>query len=153
MRFTSIATGTLTRALGAVLLLAAWTIPAPAQDTVRAAATPASVKSALDGAYSDSQATRGERLYRTHCSSCHTAQNHSGPDFQQQWTGRTAYDLFEIIRTTMPLDDPGRLGRQEYADILAYLLKLNGYPAGTEPLASDNERLRRVRIEARPRER
>jgi len=138
--------GTLTRALGGALMLAAWSVRAPAQGTT----APAAATSALHGVYSDSQATRGERLYRTHCSSCHTAQNHSGPDFQEQWTGRTIHDLFEIIRTTMPLDDPGRLGRQEYADVVAYLLKLNGYPPGSESLSSDNERLRRVRIEAKP---
>jgi hypothetical protein len=55
-------------------------------------------------------------------------------------------DLFERIRTTMPLDNPGRLSRQQNADVIAFVLKANGWPAGATELASDAGTLRQIRI-------
>ncbi len=37
----------------------------------------------------------------------------------------------------MPEGDPGSLQPEEYADVLAYLLSLNDYPAGDQPLPPD----------------
>jgi hypothetical protein len=48
----------------------------------------------------------------------------------------------------MPQDDPGRLSRQENADVLAYLLSFNKFPAGKVELAHDTEILKQIRIEA-----
>jgi hypothetical protein len=72
---------------------------------------------------------------------------HAGSVFEQTWIGRTAYDLFEQIRSTMPMDDPGRMSREEYADIVAYLFRINGFPAGAAPLSSESGPLRQIRIE------
>jgi hypothetical protein len=36
---------------------------------------------------------------------------------------------------------------QEYADVIAYLLRMNRMPVGDEELPSDVERLRSIRIE------
>lgn len=44
----------------------------------------------------------------------------------------------------MPLDAPGSLSRRTYADIVAYLMQLNGLPAGTAALAPDTLVLRRA---------
>jgi hypothetical protein len=46
----------------------------------------------------------------------------------------------------MPNDSPGRLKSEEYADIVAYLLKLNGIPPGPDELPADAEVLRGLRI-------
>jgi len=46
----------------------------------------------------------------------------------------------------MPDDKPGRLSRTQYADIVSYLLQLNGMPAGSEPLTADPKLLQRIRI-------
>jgi hypothetical protein len=66
------------------------------------------------------------------------------------WETRTAFDLFELIRTTMPIDNPGRLSREQYVDIVAYLFKLNRLPVGDRPLPADDEGLKQIRIEAKP---
>jgi hypothetical protein len=72
-----------------------------------------------------------------------------GDAFVRAWDGRTAFDIFELIRTTMPIDNPGRLSREQYADVVAYLFKLNRLPAGERPLPSDDDGLKQVRIDAK----
>jgi hypothetical protein len=101
------------------------------------------------GAYTDAQARRGEGVFRKVCNECHERREYTGPSFEKVWTGQTAYDLFELIRSTMPNDSPGRLKRQEYVDVVAYFLSLNAYPAGKAALPSSDDGLRAVRIEAK----
>jgi hypothetical protein len=48
--------------------------------------------------------------------------------------------------STMPNDNPGKLSRDQYADIVAYLLQLNGMPAGPRPLRPDPRQLEQIRI-------
>jgi hypothetical protein len=52
----------------------------------------------------------------------------------------------EQIRTSMPQDSPGSLSPREYADIVAYLLKLNKLPAGPNDLPSEAEKLKQLMI-------
>jgi mono/diheme cytochrome c family protein len=101
------------------------------------------------GVYTEAQAARGEATYRANCTSCHATSAYAGDAFVRAWEGRTAFDLFELIRTTMPNDNPGRLSREQYADIVAYMFKLNRLPPGDTPLPSDDEGLKQVRIETR----
>jgi hypothetical protein len=56
--------------------------------------------------------------------------------------------FFELLRTTMPNDDPGRLTADEYAAVIAYLLQLNGYPPGDRSLPAGGAALERIRFEA-----
>jgi S-disulfanyl-L-cysteine oxidoreductase SoxD len=106
---------------------------------------------ATRGAYSADQARRGQSIYARHCTSCHAATAYTGVAFRRAWGGRSVFELWELIRTTMPNDTPGRLSGQEYADIVAYLLRLNGFPAGPDPLPPDPERLQRLTISHPPR--
>jgi hypothetical protein len=55
-------------------------------------------------------------------------------------------ELFDYLRTTMPDDNPGRLSRGKYAEIVAYLLQLNGMPAGAGTLRTDPRKLQQIRI-------
>jgi hypothetical protein len=48
----------------------------------------------------------------------------------------------------MPLDKPGRLSRQQNADVIAFLLKANGWPAGTVELPPDPPALNQIRIQS-----
>ncbi len=114
--------------------------PAAAQ-TDSAAAPPAA------SAYTTDQAARGRDVFRRVCGNCHVASLFTGPAFRRAWAGRAAFELFEQIRTTMPVDNPGRLPRQEYADVVAYLFSLNGVPAGPVELGTEPEALRRVLIQ------
>jgi mono/diheme cytochrome c family protein len=112
-----------------------------------AGADPPPARSTLAGVYSAGQATRGSDLYALNCQSCHTPASHAGPEFTQKWAGHTLFELFEYIRTSMPKSEPGSLTRREYLLVLAYLLRLNGLPAGREELAPDAEALAKIRIE------
>lgn len=102
------------------------------------------VRTTLDSVYSASQAQKGQQTYRKHCTSCHAPAAYTGTAFRRLWSGRSVYDFFNLIRTTMPNDNPGKLGRGEYAEIMAYLLKLNGFPAGEQDLADDDESLKLI---------
>ena len=52
------------------------------------------------------------------------------------------------IATAMPLDRPGSLGPAANADILAFILKANAFPAGTKELSADNAALKAIRFDA-----
>ena len=73
-----------------------------------------------------------------------------GGRFRIRWVGQTAGDIFELVSTMMPEGDPGSLSPEDYANLLAYILRLNGYPAGEEPLPADVSALQNLRIEETP---
>ncbi len=110
-----------------------------------------------DGVYTEDQAKRGGAAYAKECGSCHGAQLTGGESapplagdgFMSNWTGQTAGDLFERIRQSMPQDDPGRLSRQQDADILAFLFKANGFPTGKAELDKQTEVLKLIKISAK----
>jgi len=54
--------------------------------------------------------------------------------------------LSERIRRTMPQTSPGKLTRQQNADILAYMLSFNKFPAGKTELYRQAEMLREIRF-------
>jgi hypothetical protein len=72
----------------------------------------------------------------------------AGAQFVSDFNGLTVGDLFERMRTTMPLNNPGALTRDQYADVLAFMLKANGYPAGERELYRRSEFLNTIRFEA-----
>jgi mono/diheme cytochrome c family protein len=125
---------------------------AAAQDTRAAAAAEATVWS---GVYTEDQSKRGERVYADSCTSCHAAELTGGQvvpalvgdEFLTKWYGAMVGDLFEQIRMTMPQDAPGSLNPAQYADVLAYILDKNKFPAGKKELAGDTEALKAIRIE------
>ncbi len=106
--------------------------------------------SVVTGVFTVAQAARGGEIYTVSCAQCHTMAQHSGGGFAAAWNGRRLVDLYEIIRGTMPLDNPGGLSDQEYIDVVAYMLQLNGVPAGKAPLPADAAVLRDLRIEVKP---
>jgi len=107
-------------------------------------------KSVWQGVYTEAQAPRGDTEHQNNCSSCHGTEKYSGDNFTKNWVGRTVFDLFDQIRNTMPDDNPGGLSAQQYKDVVAYILKTNGIPAGTDSLPSDPEAMRLLKIDAKP---
>jgi S-disulfanyl-L-cysteine oxidoreductase SoxD len=111
--------------------------------------------SVWDGVYTQQQASRGKTLYSQECASCHgealdgsgQAPPLAGADFKGNWNGQTVDDLFEKIQSSMPGDKPGKLSREQNADILAFLLGFNGFPAGSKELSSDAAALQKIRFE------
>jgi S-disulfanyl-L-cysteine oxidoreductase SoxD len=115
-------------------------------------------KSAWAGIYTKNQAVRGESGYHEHCAFCHgvslegtdDAPPLAGPDFREDWDGANIADLFEKIQFTMPPKQPGPLSDQQSADILAYILEFNGFPAGPSALSAMADDLRGVRFVSTP---
>jgi quinoprotein glucose dehydrogenase len=57
-------------------------------------------------------------------------------------------DLFERVHRDMPPDKRGTLTRQKAADLVAFLLSFNKFPAGDMELPPDLAALRQIRIDA-----
>ncbi len=116
----------------------------------------AQTASVWDGIYTDAQAARGGAEFSAHCASCHgagldgtgDAPALTGAQFLSDFNGLTVGALFDRIRTTMPQDNPASLTRDQYADILAFLLKSNGLPAGARELDRRSEYLKAIGFEA-----
>ena len=105
------------------------------------------------GVYTAEQAARGRDTYAMQCKSCHTPASHTGATFAQWWDRKPLSELFLFITTKMPKNEPGSLQPDEYADLVAYLLKMNDMPSGSEALPPDSAALRRIRIETAKKER
>ena len=80
---------------------------------------------------------RGEAGYRTTCSRCHDEGPRRGEAFMRDWSGSDVASLFGQIRKSMPPGAPGSLADPEYLDIVAYMLRVNDFPAGREELTAD----------------
>lgn len=98
-------------------------------------------------AYLPSQAERGALLYQQTCALCHGAGQLVGDGFVASWKDRRVYDLYALVRGTMPLDNPGGMKDGEYLDVVAYLLQANKHAsAGRDSLRADTASLRKTRI-------
>lgn len=105
-----------------------------------------------DGYYTDAQVQRGQQVYSAHCAKCHGAelQGQAGPALagsafkgSLEYSKMSAPQLFSFISSQMPNDDPGSLTKSQYIDVLAYILKKNGYPAGKTALSqTDLDRIK-----------
>jgi mono/diheme cytochrome c family protein len=126
--------------------------PAAATKATRAANAPASAPvskiepgSTRLGVYTDAQASEGYDVYLGMCNSCHAGLgNHSGDVFKQRWGDRALSDLFDYITEYMPKNDPGSLSPEDNVRVMAYLLKVNGMPAGKVALPTDRAALEQL---------
>jgi mono/diheme cytochrome c family protein len=109
---------------------------APGAPTVDSVATAAAAR----------QLDVGEQWFKSACLQCHATGGLANADFRLKWSGRTAYDLFERIRSTMPASQPGALTQGTYAAIVAYLLQQNGMPGTGRRIASDSASLAAMRL-------
>src|SRR5438034_2214345 len=90
------------------------------------------------GVYTAAQAQAGLTAYRQNCAGCHLADFRgsgdapavAGPDFIAKWGPRAVNDLFTYLVQSMPPTSPGSLGESGTLDVTAYLLQINGAPAG-----------------------
>ena len=92
-----------------------------------------------DGVYTEAQADRGTKAFGLNCSGCHglAAGGKSplvGDPFWKSFAQKTVADLLEFVSVNMPNGTPGSLNQSTYADIVALMLKSNGFPAGTTEL-------------------
>ena len=101
-------------------------------------------KTVADGVYTDVQATRGAASYDTSCSGCHRGDlgGLTGPALRQQrfsrdFAGKDLKVLYTKIATTMPRNAPATLSDNVYLDIVAHILRENGFPPGAAELTGD----------------
>ncbi len=128
------------------MLIAAPSHAGMAQDSTGVA--PPATRTTLTGVYAEEQATKGKDIYQSTCLGCHTVAEHTGVPFGR-WSGHTLWEYFDLMKTTMPKDNPSAFSPEEYAQITAYILKLNALPAGTDPLPTDSVTLKAIMIEVK----
>jgi mono/diheme cytochrome c family protein len=104
-------------------------------------------KSVKAGVYTAAQADRGVTLFRSKCASCHAPNRFTDDLFYLSFAGKPLWEMFDVISDTMPEDNPGSLKKEEYADVIAYLLKLNNFPAGNDALPTEKDALSAILME------
>ncbi len=103
-------------------------------------------RTTASGIFTLAQAARGKNVYLGMCRSCHTVESHTGATFAKWWNGKQLSVLFSWISTQMPKNDPGSLAPDDVADVTAYILKMNTFPAGKAELPPDSAALSTIRI-------
>jgi mono/diheme cytochrome c family protein len=107
------------------------------------------------GIYTADQAQRGGTAYQKQCAACHGSElDGVGPypplsegEFLSKSEDQPLFLLFDKIHTTMPADHPGSLTPPQTADILAFILSFNKFPAGKTELPSDEESLKKLPLQ------
>jgi mono/diheme cytochrome c family protein len=122
------------RSVGLLLLALVTASVVTAQSTPR--------RTVWDGVYTEAQAARGVTAFGQSCAGCHAlaAQGKAplvGDPFWKSFAQKTVGDLFEFVSANMPNGAPGSLEESTYRDIVALMLKSNGFPAGTAELRRD----------------
>jgi mono/diheme cytochrome c family protein len=134
-------------AAGASLFLALLIVTdSPAPALAQTATTGSGAGSGAGGVFTREQANAGKLLYDIECSLCHAPREFFGPVFQRRWLTPPVGGLFVHILNTMPQDAPGSLSPTQVANLVAYILEMNGHPAGARPLPTALEQLSQIRL-------
>jgi mono/diheme cytochrome c family protein len=93
-----------------------------------------------DGVYTEAQAARAIVSFGQSCAGCHALAPEgkaplAGEPFWKSFAQKNVGDLLDFVSTNMPNGTPGSLSESTYNDIVALILKSNGFPAGTTELA------------------
>jgi len=120
----------------------------------RSAPQAPAAQSAWDGVFNKEQVERGRTAYNAQCARCHGETLGGGENspalvddvFFTIWGGKTVGDLVEYTRTTMPSDGPGKISRKRCIDIAAYVLSVNGFPAGDHEFPIELDALNLITI-------
>jgi mono/diheme cytochrome c family protein len=118
---------------GLLFLVSATTSLVPAQTS-----TPR--RTVWDGVYTEAQAARGTMAFGQSCAGCHVLAAEgkaplAGDPFWKSFAQKTVGDLLEFVSDNMPNGAPNSLSESTYQDLVALILKSNGFPAGTTELA------------------
>jgi mono/diheme cytochrome c family protein len=112
----------------------------------------ASGRTVWDSVYSPAQAARGDTGYVKSCARCHGASLAgadqspalAGGSFLGNWNGLPLSELHARIKTSMPSDSVGILDGKLVTDVIAYLLKANGFPEGARDLPAEVDSLKEI---------
>ncbi len=134
--------------------------PAPSSNVLAAQAPkPVAPDPSLQVPYTEAQAARGQMHFRRNCSFCHFTNPSNAKTDREPLRGGmlgaqlrsvgnlgggrvpevfpTVYHIFARIRDGMPAWDIGALSDSQKLDIVAFLMKENGFRAGTRELPLD----------------
>ena len=110
-------------------------------------------KTTAQGVFTEAQAARGQKAYMDSCARCHAEDllGASGPalvgDFYtNRFVGSNVQDMVKTIRRSMPQEAPDSLGTAMYVDIVSFILKSNGSPAGAVELPQDATALQQIAV-------
>jgi len=106
------------------------------------AQAPNGQRTVWDGVYTEAQAARGTGVFNQSCSNCHglTPQGNrplAGDKFWKSYTQKTVGSLLTYVSANMPNGNGGSLPASSYSDLVALILKSNGFPAGETDLAPE----------------
>ena len=104
--------------------------------------------------FTAAQALAGRKAYNASCAVCQGSSMTNGTMgtplageyFRNAWTGRSVRAFYDRAHKTMPPAAPASLPRQVYADIVAYVLEMNGFKASQAPLPAGGEGLDKMVI-------
>ena len=80
------------------------------------------------------QVDRGQYEFSVVCEECHSTSEFRGQNFEFSWRRRTAWDFYRTVTQTMPENAPGSLMDEQYVDVIAYILEMNGFEPGDAEL-------------------
>jgi PQQ-dependent dehydrogenase (s-GDH family) len=118
-------------------------------------ANPAPIVDGVPPQFTAAQAVNGKTAYDGTCAVCHgnTMTNGAygtplaGEYFKNKWFHQSVRALYDHAQTKMPPSHPGSLPADTYADIVAYILQVNGFKAGNIPLQATSRALDKMVIE------
>jgi len=127
------------RSSASVLPLAGLLFLASATASLVTAQTSTPRRTVWDGVYTEAQAARGTTAFGPSCAGCHALAAEgkaplAGEPFWKSFAQKTVGDLLEFVSANMPNGTPGSLSESTYNEIVALILKSNGFPAGTTEL-------------------
>jgi len=107
------------------------------------AQTHAPQRTVWDGVYTEAQATRGMTAFGQSCAGCHALAADGkaplvGDAFWKSFAQKSVGDVLAYVSANMPNGTPGSLDETTYRDLVALMLKSNGFPAGSTELGRDN---------------
>ena len=95
----------------------------------------------LPALFTNTEAAQGRIVFEQHCAACHGEDLRGkigpalvGPSLGSAADHTTVSIMFNVIAFEMPAGEPASLTRQNYTDVMAYILQRNGYPADAHPL-------------------
>jgi mono/diheme cytochrome c family protein len=107
--------------------------------------------------FTAAQVARARPVYERLCVECHGEDLSGGliggaplrgASFLARWGGRSVAPLFTYTRTQMPQGGPNSLPAQQYADLIALILSVNGHAAGETEMGADLDQLERIGVRA-----
>ncbi|MEX2536806.1 MAG: cytochrome c [Trueperaceae bacterium] len=100
--------------------------------------------------FTEAQVERIRPLYDRQCAECHGSNLNGGliggpplqgSYFDGRWGGQSVAALYTFTKTQMPQNRPDSLTPQQYADLVALILSLNGHESSDTELPGDPQAL------------